>query len=252
MVAGSRPVISTTSACSRTSAVGVERDRPRLLRHQGDRVPDGLGDREPHRVLHRAAPAPVLAAVFKPVSQSTRSWEAPAPSARTSRFAGARRGPGRSPRSARRCGRRRCWTRRCPGATPRPATPGCCRTTPPAGGTRRSFERRRGVLLLGVDGHDRGVHVQHDDVGRQGRPGHLRGGHPAGDQVPHPGPGLRPRRGDPLQRCRGQLVQGPPRRRCRRHRPSTPSWWRRVSMSAMASPPAVTIVATSTRTRPRS
>jgi hypothetical protein len=34
--------------------------------------------------------------------------------------------------------------------------------------------------------------------------------------------------------------------------PSTACWWRRVSMSAMASPPAVTIVARSTRTRPRS
>ena len=34
------------------TAVGVDRGRPRLLGHESDRVPDGLGDREPHAVLH--------------------------------------------------------------------------------------------------------------------------------------------------------------------------------------------------------
>ncbi len=38
-------------------AVGLQRARPCLRRDPRDRVPDGLGDREPHAVLHGSAPA---------------------------------------------------------------------------------------------------------------------------------------------------------------------------------------------------
>ena len=55
-----------------------------------------------------------------------------------------------------------------------------------------------------------------------------------------------------VQPCRGQLVEGAPHRRRRRHRTNTCSWWRSTSMSAIASPPPASITATSTSTRPRS
>ena len=63
---------------------------------------------------------------------------------------------------------------------------------------------------------------KHDHLGGQGGPSHARGGDPAREQVPHPVPGLCPRRGDPLQRGRGQLVQRPPRRGWGRDRAQHP------------------------------
>jgi hypothetical protein len=56
-------------------AVGVDRGCPRLLRHQRDRVPDRLGDRKPHAVLHRPAPSAVLGGSVQagePVQQAVR------------------------------------------------------------------------------------------------------------------------------------------------------------------------------------
>jgi hypothetical protein len=81
----------------------------------------------------------------------------------------------------------------------------------------RTLERRRRVLLLGVGEHDRGIHVEDDQVLLEGASGDPRRRWSAG-QIPHPRSGSRPCLLDPSQPGRGELIQGAPHRRRRGHR----------------------------------
>jgi hypothetical protein len=79
------------------------------------------------------------------------------------------------------------------------------------------FVGRRCALFVAVRQHDRGVHVQHHHTLPEAAAGGPCRWWPT-SQLPHPGPGLRPRLGDPPGRCRVDLVQRPPARSRRGHR----------------------------------
>jgi hypothetical protein len=224
--------------------VGVQGDLPRGRRHHRDGGPDRVGDREADRVLQ------VVAAFWRPGRSASRAGRG--------RRQHRPRGPaavhgsppaaGRSPRSAPRCGRSPCSSPRSPAATSSPAARWCCHTGPRLGGTRMSSS------------------------GFPSRPPSRSG--PAPGWRPHPAPpgpatvaagGRLP--GNSPQTCLRVRARARSSRLSRagvsssnaRHTvvgdatgPSTWAWWRNVAMSAIASPPAAIIVATSTNTRPRS
>ena len=113
-----------------------------------------------------------------------------------------------------------------------------------------ALERRRGLLLLRVRGHQRGVHIQHHHLAEIGA-GDLRRRH-AGQQIPDVPADPRPGLLDPLQRRRGGLIQGPPHRRRRRDRAEQPGLVAQGLDVGDRLTPAVSIIATSTQTWPRS
>ena len=83
------------------------------------------------------------------------------------------------------------------------------------------LERAGGLLLVTVRDLDRGVHADHHRRSEV-HIGHLRGGDaavPGLDQRPHLAADLRPRGGDPRPLVGADLLQRPPQRRVRGHRP---------------------------------
>ena len=87
--------------------------------------------------------------------------------------------------------------------------------------TPGALECARRLLFVAVRDLDRGVHADHDRL-PQVAVGHPRGRDPPVpglDQPPHVPAGPRPRRRDPFPLVRADLVQRPPQRRVRGHRP---------------------------------
>ena len=246
-VRSSRPVISATSAPSRispsASTAGVHAlSGTRLM---ASRTWSVTGNPTEYSTL-RPRWRPGRSA--SPAARGRRRRRRRGPAA----SADATAGPGRSPRSARRCGRLVVFGRRCPAAASRRASPGVVAPHPDRVEPEAALEGRRRLLLLRVRGHQRGVDVEHHRLAEIG----------AGDRR-----GRQPPPGSCAHTCRRTLARAFSIRRSAagvissrvRHTvggdatgPSTWLWWRSTSMSAIASPPAASIVATSTSTRPRS
>lgn len=96
----------------------------------------------------------------------------------------------------------------------------CCRRRPASGGSRRSFGRRRGLLLLAVTDHERRVEIDYQarqgPLGRLRRREHLAG--QLGPLSPHHLTRRRAELGRPRSAERGPAGRAAANSRVRRHR----------------------------------